>query len=446
MKNREFIREIIYLALPAGFQSVINLMVTLIDNLMIGTLGEASISAVAICGTFLWLAITFTSGLSGGAVIIAAQDYGNNNLTRIKRLMSLIMMCSLGIGFVFFVLTSMYPAQILKIYSNVDSILEPGVGYLKYIKYSFPVLSLSTAIIIMLRGVRSVKVGLYSTMITCGFNVFLNWVFIFGHLGFPAMGAAGAALATTLSYCIQLVVVLCYLLVFEKNLQFRIRDFHPFVSKDLFVKFMQVSLPLLVIDLMYNFSSSAQTMITGRISENYVTANSIVHMSWQIPDIFTQGVAMAASIMIGNAIGAKNQQKAKEDSRRFVILGILIGLFMSVTLQLILPVLLSYYNVTDATKTLARNMGYSASIVVFFGALCAILANGVIKSGGYTHRLLKIDAISIWLIAIPLGYMGAFVFNWSAPVLYLVLRSGNIIKPFWALNQLKKGNWIKDLT
>ena len=77
---------------------------------------------------------------------------------------------------------------------------------------------------------------------------------------------------------------------------------------------------------------------------------------------------------------------------------------------------------------------------------CAILSNGVIKSGGYTNRLLKIDAISIWLVAIPLGFAGAFVFNWSAPVLYLVLRSGNIIKPFWALHQLKKGNWMKDLT
>ena len=88
-----------------------------------------------------------------------------------------------------------------------------ATGYLKYIKYSFPVLSLSTGIIIMLRGVRSVKVGLYSTMVTCGFNVFLNWVFIFGHLGAPAMGASGAALATTLSYFIQLIVVLCYLFV-----------------------------------------------------------------------------------------------------------------------------------------------------------------------------------------------------------------------------------------
>ena len=445
-ENKRFINEMIHLALPAAFQQVINLCVTLIDNLMVGSLGEASISAVSICGTFLWLVITFTNGLAGGAVIIAAQDYGNNNLERIKKLLSVIMTISLSIGLIFFVITTFFPVQILQIYSNVDSIIEPGVGYLKYIKYTFPILSLSYGIMIMMRSVRTVKIGLYSSMITCGFNVLFNWIFIYGNLGAPQMGAAGAALATSLTYFIQLIVVIIYVFKFEKNLKFKLSDFNPFIDKELFIKFIKISIPLLAIDIMYNFSSSAQTMITGRISENYVTANSIVHMAWSIPDMFTQGIAMSASIMIGNAIGAKNYQKAKADSKRFVITSICIGLFMAISVQIILPILIQFYNVTDATKLLARQMGFAASITVFFGASCAILSNGVIKSGGYTNRLLKIDSISIWCFAIPLGFIGAFVLNWPAPVLYLVLRSGNILKTIWAYNQLRKDNWIKNLT
>ena len=101
---------------------------------------------------------------------------------------------------------------------------------------------------------------------------------------------------------------------------------------------------------------------------------------------------------------------------------------------------------TDATKLLARQMGYAASITVFFGASCAILSNGVLKSGGYTNRLLKIDTISIWCVAIPLGFIGAFVLNWPAPVLFLVLSSGNNTKTFWSYIQLRKDNWIKNLT
>ena len=121
----QFIKEIVLLALPAGFQHVINLAVNLFDNLMIGSLGEASISAVSICGTYMWLVNTFVNGLAGGAVIIAAQDWGKGNTSRIKKLMSLLLIMSLSIGLIFFVITTFFPEQILMIYSDAPEIIEP---------------------------------------------------------------------------------------------------------------------------------------------------------------------------------------------------------------------------------------------------------------------------------------------------------------------------------
>lgn len=441
----KFMKEIVTLALPAGFQQVINLAVNLIDNLMIGSLGEASISAVSICGTYMWLVNTFVNGLASGAVIIAAQDWGNQNVQRIKKLLSLVLSVSLGIGLVFFCLTAAFPQQILKIYSNAPEIIAPGTGYLYYIKYSFPMIAMSFAIMLMLRAVRSVKLGLYTSVLTCGFNIFFNWVFIYGKLGAPAMGAAGAALASTLSYLIQCLVSLIYLFFFEKNLHFKFKDFNPFVGSELFVKWLKIAFPLLLIDVMYNFSSSAQTMITGRISTNYVTANSIVHMGWQVPDVFCQGVSMAAGIMIGNALGAKQYDKARREGNQFIIVGFGMGLFSAVVLQLILPCLIQFYHVSEATQILARQMGYAASVTVFANTICAVLSNGVIKGAGHTKLLMKIDLISIWCIAIPLGYIGAFALGWPAAVLYLVLRSGSIIKTIWSLIRMKKGDWIQNL-
>lgn len=442
----QFIKEIVLLALPAGFQHVINLAVNLFDNLMIGSLGEASISAVSICGTYMWLVNTFVNGLTGGAVIIAAQDWGKGNTSRIKKLMSLLLIMSLSIGLIFFVITTFFPEQILMIYSDAPEIIEPGCGYLHYIKYSFPMVSISFAIMVMLRSVRSVKLGLYNSILTCGINVFFNWVFIFGKLGSPAMGAAGAALATTISYTVQAIVSLAYLFRFEKNLKFRIKEFNPFIDGKLFRQFIQITLPLLIIDVMTNLSSSAQTMITGRISTNYVTANSIVHMGWQIPNVFCWGVAMSASVMVGNALGAKDFEKAKADSRRFIVVSVCMGLFSAIMLQVILPFLIQYYNVTDSTRILARQMGYSASVTVFFLATMATLCNGVIKSAGNTQRLLKVDLLATWLVATPLGFIGAFVLGWPAAVLYLVLRSGNILKTIWALIRLHKGDWMQNLS
>jgi len=445
-KHPGFIKEIFALAIPAGIQQVINLLVNLTDNLMIGSLGEASISAVSLCGNYMWLAFTFVNGLASGAVIIAAQDWGNKNTKRIKQLFSLILITTVSIGFLFFFITAIFPVQILEFYSNSPEIIEPGLGYLKYVKYSFPMVAISFSTMIMLRSVRSVKLGLYNTMASCLFNVFFNWVFIYGNLGAPAMGAAGAALGTTIARFVELIVSLMYLFKFEKNLKFRIQEFNPFLEFAFLKKLFTITLPLLIIDVANSMTTTVQTMIVGRISTNYVTANSIVHMGWQIPNVFCWGVAMAASIMIGNALGANDFDKARNDTKRFLIVGICVGTFSAVALQFILPALIQFYNVTEATQVLARQMGYSASVTVFFMSLAAILCNGCIKSGGHTKRLLTIDLLANWIIAIPLGFIGAFLLKWPAPVLYLVLRAGNMIKTGWALIRLKKDDWMQNLT
>lgn len=445
MSGKQFARDILRFALPAGLQQVITLAVTLIDNLMIGTLGEASISAVSVSGTYAWLVNVFVTGFASGAVIIAAQAYGSGNLARIKKILSMLLLLSLTVGVEFLVLTGLFSAEILRIYSDAGEIIEPGVGYLRYFKYSFPFVALNTAIILLLRAVRSVKLGLYTSLLSCVFNVFFNWVFIFGNLGAPAMGAAGAGLGSAISFGIQTLVSFLYLLRVDRNLGFRIRDFDPRIGKPLFRRFLRISLPLLAVDLIYNLASSAQTMITGRISTNYLAANSIVHMSWQIPDVFSQGVAVAATVMIGNAIGAGRIDEVRVNTRRFLAVAVGIGTFSALMVQVLLPILLGYYRVTAETALLARQMGIFASITVFALSLAAILSNGVIKAAGDTGRLLKVDILSVWCFAIPLGYLGAFVLDWPVALLYFVLRSGNILKVIWTLRRIKKEDWLPQL-
>jgi len=442
MSGKQFVGDILRFALPAGLQQVITLAVTLIDNLMIGTLGEASISAVSVSGTYAWLVNVFVTGFTSGAVIIAAQEYGNRNLAKIKKILSMMLLLGMIVGIVFLVLTGLFPAEILRIYSDAGEIIAPGVGYLRYFKYSFPFVAVNTVIVQMLRAVRAVKLGLYTSLLSCVFNVFFNWVFIFGNLGAPAMGAAGAGLGSAISFGIQTLVSFLYLLRVERNLGFRIRDFDPRVGRLLFRRFLKISLPLLAVDLIYNLASSAQTMITGRISTNYLAANSIVHMSWQIPDVFSQGVAVAASVMIGNAIGAGRIEEVRVNTRRFLAAAVGLGVFCAVMVQVLLPILLGYYRVTAETALLARQMGVFASITVFTLSLTAIMSNGVIKAAGDTRRLLTVDILSVWCFAIPLGYLGAFVLDWPVALLYFVLRSGNILKVIWTLRRIKKEDWI----
>ena len=442
-ETRQFIHDVLTLAIPVGFQSLINNLVNMIDGIMIGQLGEACISAVSVSGTFLWLADTFIMGISGGAAIIMAQDYGKGEMKRIKRLFSFVLILASCVALVFFTLMTLFPAQILRIYSSMPTIIAPGVSYMKYLRFSMALNMVSMSIVAMLRSVRSVKLGLYNSMFSCVSNVFFNWVFIFGNLGAPAMGVAGAALGTLIARMIEFVVSLTYLFVFEKNLKFRIQDFDPRLDLSFLKQYAVISVPLLAIDVLNNFSSSVQTMITGRINEYYLSANSIVHNSWMLPSLFLGGIGMAAGVMIGNAIGRKDFEKAKSDSVRFIYAALIFGAFAGAMVQVIRPILSSFYNVLPETLLLAKQMGYAASISVFFQSIARILCNGVIKAGDMTQKILKIDVISTWLIAIPLGYISAFVLHLPAAFLYLILRSSNIVKAFWAFARIKKQDWIQ---
>lgn len=441
-ETKEFIREVFVLALPVGIQQIINLLVNLIDNIMVGQLGELAITAVSISGTYTWLVMVAGMGMARGANVIMSQYWGAGNVKKIKQLFSFVLTASVFVAMIFFVITSLFPAQIIRIYTSIPEFVEPGVSYLSILKYSFLLTGISQTSVIMLQSVRSVKIGLYNSILSCFTNIFLNWVLIFGHFGLPAMGVRGAALATVLARAIELIITLVYLFRFEPHLKFRIHEFDPVLDKEYLMSFVRITAPLLAIDILSNLVSSVQTMITGRISPYYISANSIVHMAWTIPNSFCVGTSTACNVMIGNLIGNNEFEKAKINARRFVKTAVVFGICSSAMVQVLLPILMSYYKVTQETLILTKQMGYAASCTVLFLPMTFMVFNGILKAGGQTKKLMIVDMIANWLIAIPFGYVAAFVFHWHPAVLYAVLRSGNLFKAIWALVQLKKDNWI----
>lgn len=443
---KQFIYTVFSLSLPLAVQRVINLTVSLIDNIMVGRLGENAMSAVGICNTYLWFLDAVILGISSGAMIICAQDWGAGDRSRIKRLFSLAMTYSLTAALVFYTLTSLFSEQIIRIYSNIPELVAPGSAYLLHVRYGFLFLAVSQTIVIILQAVREVRIGLINSILSCIFNVFFNWVFIFGHLGFPAMGVAGAALGTAVARGIEALISVVYLLMIEKKIRFRLTDFNPFVTKELHVKYWTVTLPILGMSFMQNLLNSSQTMITGRVSKYYMAAQQIVHMAWMIPNAFGGGMSNSASIIIGNDIGAGDLDEVHKDSWRFVRTALIFAFICSGLIQVLLPILMKFYTISEETQILTRQMGWSASITVLFLVTSSTVNNGVIRAGGDTRRLFIVDMISNWLITIPFGILAAFVLKWPAPILYIILRSGNLFKAIWGVNRLRGSDWIRKLT
>jgi putative MATE family efflux protein len=425
-----------------SFQYAINQLVMIIDNLMVGSLGEASISAISICGTYFWLNITFTTALSSGATVIISKLWGANEKHNIKKIMSFVFVVNLVISLLFFGLTTFFPSQIIRIYSDVESVVAPGVAYLNIIRFASLLNGITMLIVGLLQSVHSVNIGMYGSMISCVFNVFFNYVLIFGKFGFPAMGVEGAAIATLITRVIEFIVCTVYVFRFEKNICFRLSDFDPKIEISEIKELVDITMPIMLIEVLSNFASSMQTIITGHISEYYISANSIVHLSWMLTTFFTYGLRNAASILIGNAIGAKDLDRARRLCRGFLMTSIAVGACAAVVVQFVVPVISSFYNVSIETLDLAKLMSYAASANVLFLVPAHMALDGIYKVVENSRTVLILNCIGNWLLALPLGYLCAFVLHTNAAVIYFVLRSGNLFNAVSGTILLKKKGWI----
>ena len=437
-----FMRRALALALPIAAQRVVSLLVNLLDNLMVGSLGDTAISACSLGNQFFTLYLCVITGLIGGAVIIATQAWGNRDAAAVKRMTSAgIWLCFLA-GLLFSMLTLRFPENIIKIYTDQSPLFAPGASYLGILAWSFLPYALTTAVTMMLQAVGSVRIGFYIECVNSALNALLNWILIFGKLGAPALGLEGAAIATVIARYAGLVIAILYLFRLEKSLGFRFRDLLSLPDRTEWLVYARCGLPILIGDTLIMLNSMVQTMITGRISDVYIAANSIVHVIWQIAILTGSGFERASAIMVGGDIGAGDMDLAQRDGERFLGLSLLQGLVSAVVVLAIGPVLLSFYNVSAETAAVARTMIGSASVVVFTMAVQYIVTKGVIRSGGKTRQVMVVDLLSCACFGLPLGYLAAFVLRWPPYAIYIVIRSDYLVKAIWGVVQLKRKKWI----
>ncbi len=444
-ETHDFAKKAIALATPIILQRVVSVFVNLLDNIMVGSMGDISVSACSIANQFFMLYMCVTSGIIGGAVIISAQAYGKGDEDIIKRMMSISLMLSILNSFLFFALTQFFAEEIIRIYSNQQSILEPASSYLRIISYSYLMFAVSTALTMILRTVQCVRLGFYVECASSVINAFLNYVLIFGHLGAPELGIEGAAIATVLARFIGLLIAVMYTFIVDKRLHYRIKDVVKLPDRKLMSTFIKCGIPVLVGDTLMMLNSTFQTMITGRISSSYITANSIVHVIWQIAALAAMGFETAASIMIGNDIGTGNMEKVQKDGERFFKLSVFYGILAAIIVLLVGPFLLQFYNISGEAINMAQSMIKSASLVVFMMVIQMVTTKGVIKAGGKTKDLMIMDLLSCFCFGLPLGYIAAFVLHLPPFLIYIVIRGDYLIKALWGVFRLKKKDWAVGL-
>ncbi len=444
-RDRSFYNVLLAISVPITLQNLITFGVSMMDTVMIGLLGQAPLSAGSLANQFFFVFMIFTFGIAGGANVMIAQYWGRGDTEMIRKTMS-IMYRTMLVGAVLFTLAGLFfPRQIMSIFTPDQEVIELGASYMRILAPTCLLTGITNTTLQSFRAVGTVKISVAVNGTALVINTFLNWVLIFGNLGAPRLEIVGAAIATFISRIVECTIVLVYTLRLEKKVKLRLKDLKH-VEKSMLSDYFPVALPVLCNEMLWSLSSSVISVIIGRLGTDFVAANSICSVVFQLVSVVTFGVSAAAATITGNTIGTGDYERTRERARTLMVLSVLIGFCSCAVMYFVRPLVISFYNVPEATKLIADQLLTVGSVIVFFQTIASVSLMGILRGGGDGHFVLVVDVVFMWITAIPIGALAAFLWKLPIPIVYAFLKSDEVLKSLTAVIRLKKGTWIRDVT
>ena len=324
-KDRSFYRSLVTLAVPISLQNLVTFAVSFADNVMIGSLGDDAISGVYIGGQLQSVLQMFVGGIEGAILILAAQYWGKKDTQSIRKVVSTGIKFALAVGLLSSLVAVLFPQWVIRAFTTEPGVIQEGAAYVQIVGFTYLFFSVSQVMIAAMRSVETARIGLYISCMALVINVCLNYVFIFGHFGFPAMGVRGAALATLVSQFAICVVGVGYVFFVDKKLRFGLKDLLH-TDRQLLRDFIRYGLPVIGGQVVWAINSLANTKILGYYSAGVIAAASITGMLHNLVYVWMNGMSSAVGIITGKTVGAGQYEKMKEYSKTVQMIFLFVGL------------------------------------------------------------------------------------------------------------------------
>lgn len=444
-KDREFFKNLLILAIPIILQNLIGASLNLLDNLMIGSLGENAIASTGIANQYYMLYYNSTNGIVMGAGIFMAQYWGKKDVKSIYKFMGISLLFSLFTAFLFVIGGVFFSENIMGIFTKEKIVSDLGKNYLAAVAPSYIFTSISLTYAMALRSAGYTKIPMYASLIGLIFNGVLNYIFIFGKLGIPALGVTGAALGTTVARFMEMSFILHTIYVRDKNIiAGKLSEMFVF-TKDLITKFIKTATPVVFNDVMWIGGITVYFIAYSKLGTNATATMQISNTINNAFNIFAIGIAIASSIVIGNKIGAGEEKEAKEVAIKINIFGIALGVLVGVIFFIASPFIPLMFKITPETKANVITVLRIMSVLVpvrFFGIVQII---GVLRGGGDVVYAILVELIAVWGIGVPLSFIGAVYLNYPITIVYALTCLEEPFKMISTIPRLLSGKWIRNL-
>lgn len=445
-----FWRIALKLAFPVAMQNLLTSSFILVDTIMVGQLGDLSLSAVGMAGQFGWFLNMITFGMCSGAAVFISQYWGAKDTAGIRRTYGIAVVSVCLISALFFVIGLLFPEGVVRIFNREPDVVEAGAAYLRIACWSYLATGVNMVFCIVLRSTENVKLPMYVSLVTTVLNAFMDYGLIFGAFGMPEMGIRGAALATVISAWAGPVLILAVSAIQRNMLISPIKELFGFNKRSI-AEYYEKATPVIINETLWGLGTLLFSVIFANLGYQYYAAVTIFRTFENISFVFFIGLCSASSIMVGKNVGAGHIKRAVEDSRRFVLFVSLCSVLTGVLIIIFRFQLASVFNLSGSITP--ETLKLTASLLLVYGIelpmrnLPYILIVGTFRPGGDTRIGMKLDLLSLWLCSVPLTTLAAFVFKLPFIAVFAIMYAAeDYLKAILCVKYYFTYNWLRPVT
>ncbi len=447
-----FYKRLWKLSMPMILQNLITFSLGLIDTFMVSQLGNTEMAAVSTANVPAFMLMSIIFGVQSGLGILVSQYWGKGDVKNINRALGVACLIGTGAMLILAIACALFPVQIMDLLSNKHELSVLGAPYLQIIGFAYVLNMLSSAYASAKRSVENPAFGLklfgFSTVLNTG----LNYLLIFGKFGCPAMGVAGAALATLLSRAAECMICLVCALR-DKTIPLDMAAFfHP--GWEMARRFLKYASPVIVNEAVWGLGNSLLTVILGYThnSVEMLAANAVIGNLNRLLLVVCFGVGAATAVMVGKAIGeGQSRQEVLRLSKTLLLCSVLLGGVTALIALLLIPpffvpTVFPLFKLYGESASIATVMAICHFAATPFHAYAIVSICGVLRAGGDVAWSTALDIGPQWLVCLPLTAFVALVLKLGVWPILLVMQVESLVKIPLCVWRINSGKWINDVT
>lgn len=450
--DRPFYKKMLGLSVPIMIQSGITAFVNMLDNIMVGDLGSEEITGVAVANQLIFIFNLCIFGILSGVGLFTAQFKGKSDVDGIRHTFRFKMICGIGITVAVSAVFFFFGRELCDLYmqgesNDIDPVktLDAAYEYLLIMLIGLIPYTVAQCYGSTQRDLSLPMASMVAGIVAVGINLALNWVLIFGHLGAPAMGIVGAAIATVISRFVEMMIVVLWTHTHKKTFPFIEKAYRSFyVPKRLVLQIISKGFPLVLNETVWALGVAILSQRYSIRGLDVVTANNICQTFLNVFAVTFRSAGVAIGILMGQTLGTKNWDKARTEAPKMITfsvsLGVLTGLFFAACAGIIPEM----YETTDSVRALATSL---ILITACVQPLEAYVHSSyfILRSGGRTGITILFDCGYVWGLSIPVASLLCYATDLPILPLYAIVQALTIFKCIAGHILVSKGIWVRNI-